>query len=209
MNKLQKTYSSIKDNIDSRLAEFSLVWEKGSDLEIFRELCFCVCTPQTNAHYGWDAARSLFDRKLLDKGSVSEIAQALRECKVRFHNNKADYIVQNRNKFYPHTKKLIEEILAQDDPQTILCDNVCGWGMKEAAHFMRNIGFGDKACILDRHILRQLALYSVIPETPKTLSKSQYKKIDADMKIFAKKLKIPLAALDFVFWYEETGEIYK
>jgi len=209
VEKLQKTYSLIKSPIDERRAEFSLLWEKGSDLEIFRELCFCVCTPQTSAHKSWNAALMLFEKKLLEKGSIDRISEVLKNCGVRFHNNKAHYIVQNRKEFYPNTKKIIEEILLKDDPQSILCDQVTGWGMKEAAHFIRNIGFGDKACILDRHILRQLVIYNVIPEIPKTLSKTIYKKIDADMKAFSQKCNIPLDALDLVFWYEETGEIFK
>jgi N-glycosylase/DNA lyase len=209
MKKLQKIYSSLEKDIAQRLNEFSSIWENGSDTEIFRELCFCVCTPQTSAHKGWSAACALFDKKLLEKGSLEQVAAVLRECGVRFHKNKAAYIMQNREKFYPKTKKIIGEILSQDDPQSILCAEVTGWGMKEAAHFMRNIGFGDKACILDRHILRQLVIYNVITEIPKTLSKTTYKTIDAEMKKFAERCKIPLAALDLVFWYEETGEIFK
>lgn len=209
MNKLQNTYSLIKSAIDARLKTFSLLWEHGSDRELFREICFCTCTPQTNAHRGWAAACTLFENNMLVQGCVSQVANVLRDCGVRFHNHKAHYIVQNREKLYPNTKILIGNMLSLDDPQTILCSLVAGWGMKEAAHFMRNIGFGHIACILDRHILRQLVQYGVIPEIPKTLSKPQYRDIDAKMKAFAAKCGIPLAALDLVFWYEETGELFK
>ncbi|MDR2535987.1 MAG: N-glycosylase/DNA lyase [Treponema sp.] len=209
MTKLRKNYVSIKPSVDARLAEFSALWEQGSDIEIFRELCFCVCTPQTNAHRGWSGVCALFEKNLLVQGTVADVADTLREQGVRFHNHKARYILQNRSDFYPDTKKRIREILAMYDPQSLLCDQVPGWGMKEAAHFMRNIGFGNYACILDRHILRQLVRYHVISEIPKTLSKTIYREIDAKMKVFAENCKIPLAALDLVFWYEETGEIFK
>jgi len=209
VNTLQKTYTVIKSAIDARLAEFSILWNRGSDLEIFRELCFCICTPQTNAYRGWAAACALFEKNLLEQGSVICVASVLRDCAVRFHNTKARYIVQNRERFYPNTKKHIAEMLSYTDPQALLCSQVAGWGMKEAAHFMRNIGFGDRVCILDRHILRQLVRYGVIAEIPKTLSKAQYRIIDADMKAFAHRCNISPAALDFVFWYEETGEIFK
>jgi N-glycosylase/DNA lyase len=54
-----------------------------------------------------------------------------------------------------------------------------------------------------------LVKYDVIPEAPQTLSKKVYLEIDGRMKQFAKEIKIPLAALDLVFWYEETGEIFR
>jgi N-glycosylase/DNA lyase len=191
------------------LEEFSALWEQGSDIKIFQELCYCTCTPQTSAHRSWTAVSVLFEKKLLVQGSVAHVAEVLRDCGVRFHNHKAAYIVQNRIHFYPDTKTRISEILSLDEPQSALCARVAGWGMKESAHFMRNIGFGNIACILDRHILRRLVQYQVISEIPKTLSKTAYRDIDAKMKAFAKNCKIPLAALDLVFWYEETGEIFK
>ncbi|MDR0568640.1 MAG: N-glycosylase/DNA lyase [Spirochaetaceae bacterium] len=207
--KLRKTYAEIAPAIAARLAEFSALWKQGSDLEIFRELCFCTCTPQTKAHKGWAGAQALFGKNLLAAGNAQTIAETLRDCGVRFHNNKAAYIVKNRQNFYPGTKQKISAILNLEDPQSALCGAVAGWGMKEAAHFLRNIGSGDIACILDRHILRQLARCQVIANIPKTLSKTVYREIDAKMKAFAETCRIPLAALDLVFWYEETGEIFK
>jgi N-glycosylase/DNA lyase len=206
---LKKTYRLMRPVIDGQLAVFSALWEHGDDIELFREICFCTCTPQTNAHKGWAAANALCETGLLTEGSAAQTAIVLRECGVRFHNNKASYIVQNRENFYPHTKKRIGAILERDDPQTQLCGCVAGWGMKEAAHFMRNIGFGHIACILDRHILRQLVLCGVIAEIPRSLSTPAYREIDMKMKRFAGDIKIPLAALDLVFWYKETGEIFK
>jgi N-glycosylase/DNA lyase len=206
---LKKVYRSIKPAVDTALASYSALWENGGDIEIFREMCFCTCTPQTNAHKSWTAAVTLHERGLLPGGSEAEIANVLRECGVRFHNNKAAHIAQNRRAFYPDSKERIGRILARDDPHTGLCQAVTGWGLKEAAHFMRNIGFGHHACILDRHILRQLAARRIIDEIPKTLSPRRYREIDSTMRDFAKKSGIPLPALDLVFWYEETGEIFK
>jgi N-glycosylase/DNA lyase len=206
---LQQTYHSIRPAIDAQLSAFSAVWEQGDDRALFREMCFCTCTPQTNAHKGWAAARTLYESGLLTDGNVTQTAAILRECGVRFHNNKARYIVQNRADFYPHTKKRLAEMLVPGDPLAVLPSRVAGWGLKESAHFMRNIGFGNAACILDRHILRQLVLCGVISEIPRVLSIARYREIDAKMKTFAHEIAIPLAALDLVFWYRETGEIFQ
>jgi N-glycosylase/DNA lyase len=173
-------------------------------------MCFCTCTPQTSARRGWQAACTLRERGLLEHGSAEAVGNALRECGVRFHNHKARYITQNREAFYPHTKARLEPILSHDhDPQTTLAAKAAGWGMKEAAHFLRNIGFGHVSSILDRHILRRLANYGVLPAIPKSFSPARYRDIDGAMKTFARSCGIPLAALDFVFWYQETGELFK
>ncbi|MDR0525342.1 MAG: N-glycosylase/DNA lyase [Spirochaetaceae bacterium] len=209
VTELRETYKNLAPAIAGRLAEFSALWERGSDLEVFREMCFCVCTPQTKAHRGWSAVCELFDRQLLAGGGGPQIAEVLREAGVRFHNHKAQYILKNRQAFYPGTKERLRGFLVLEDPQFSLCEAVAGWGLKEAAHFLRNIGFGDGACILDRHILRQLERYRVIPGIPKVLSKTVYQEIDAKMKAFAKTWGFSVSALDLVFWYEETGEIFK
>jgi N-glycosylase/DNA lyase len=151
----------------------------------------------------------LYESGLLTDGTEAQTAEILRGCGVRFHNNKARYIVQNRDGFYPHTKKRLAEMLDLGDPQIAMHSRVAGWGMKEAAHFMRNIGFGHIACILDRHILRQLVLCGVISEIPRALPVPLYREIDAKMKHLAHEIPIPLAALDLVFWFKETGEIFK
>jgi N-glycosylase/DNA lyase len=206
---LRNTYRATRPAIDAQLAAFSAVWEDGDDRALFREMCFCTCTPQTNAHKGWAAANGLYETGLLTEGTAARIAETLRGCGVRFHNNKSLYIAENRDHFWPHTKSRLAEILRADDPQRELCRRVAGWGMKEAAHFMRNIGFGHVACILDRHILRQLALCGVIVEIPRSLTVPLYRAIDLKMKRLAHDIKIPIAALDLVFWYRETGEIFK
>jgi N-glycosylase/DNA lyase len=84
-----------------------------------------------------------------------------------------------------------------------------GFGLKEASHFLRNIGSEFDLAILDRHIIKNLLRYGVIDEIPKSLTKKQYLMIEERMKKFSKKIGIPLAELDLLFWSEETGEIFK
>ena len=90
-----------------------------------------------------------------------------------------------------------------------LVANIKGFGYKEASHFLRNIGFGEEIAILDRHILRNLVALRVIKKNPQSISKIMYMEIEDKMKLFAKKIDIPLSHLDIVFWCKETGEIFK
>ena len=90
-----------------------------------------------------------------------------------------------------------------------LVENVKGYGMKEASHFLRNIGLGDDIAILDRHILKHLVKNNVIPEVPKSLTEKKYMEIENRMRAFSKEIGIPFAHLDLLWWSEETGEIFK
>src|SRR4030066_280561 len=79
--------------------------------------------------------------------------------------------------------------------------NKKGIGYKEASHFLRNIGFGEKIAILDRHILRNLNQLGIIEEIPKSISQAKYMQIEKNMMEFAKQINIPLSDLDLLFWY--------
>ena len=87
--------------------------------------------------------------------------------------------------------------------------NIRGLGYKEASHFLRNIGLGEDIAILDRHILRNLAMIGLIEDTPNSMSRKKYLQIEGEMAEFAKQIRIPLSHLDLLFWYKETGEIFK
>ncbi|MCP8310628.1 MAG: hypothetical protein L6N94_03925, partial [Candidatus Methylarchaceae archaeon HK01M] len=88
-------------------------------------------------------------------------------------------------------------------------ENVMGMGMKEASHFLRNIGLGEGLAILDRHILKNLRDYDVINQIPKSITKKVYIDIEDKMREFSKRIDIPMDELDLLFWSEETGMIFK
>ncbi|MCK4905715.1 N-glycosylase/DNA lyase [bacterium] len=170
------------------------------------------------------------------EGTLREIANQIN--KARFKNNKAKYIVEARKKFLSGGKLNIKSQISQfgnvqearewlvngtcpvrdkspfgdrtEMPEAFLISNgVKGIGYKEASHFLRNIGFGKEIAILDRHILRNLKELGVIKEIPSSISKKKYFEIESKMKQFAVSVNIPMGHLDFVFWYKETGEIFK
>ena len=87
--------------------------------------------------------------------------------------------------------------------------NVKGLGLKEASHYLRNVGHGKTLAILDRHILKNLVKCGAIEHVPASLTEKRYFEIEREMENFCKKTGIPLAHLDLLFWAEETGEIFK
>jgi N-glycosylase/DNA lyase len=197
-------YASKKADIKKRLEELDRIKYEPDD-RIFAELCFCLCTPQTKASAANKAINALQTANLLFSGKPEEIALILEKNGVRFHNNKAKYVAAARQRFSRDGKVKIRSMLNTDDLWGLrnwLADNVEGLGMKEATHFLRNIGHGSDLAILDRHIMTELYKHKVITEIPLVLPKNKYLHIERLMKEFAKNLNISMAELDMVFWSE-------
>jgi N-glycosylase/DNA lyase len=208
---LKKSYENKKNKIKERLLDFKNVWNK-SDEEIFAELSFCLLTPQTKARSADMAIKYMVKTGILFSGNENQFYRVLKSYNIRFPENKAKYIVMARELFKKNGNFEIKSQLqnrSDFDKRDWLVNNVMGFGLKEASHFLRNIGLGFDLAILDRHIIKNLLRYGVINEIPKTLTKKQYLMIEERMKDFSKKIGIPLAELDLLFWSEETGEIFK
>ena len=205
-NLLHSMYKKIGQDIEVRLKEFEQVWLEANDEIIIRELVFCLFTPQSKAKSCWDAVGRVCDADLLLTGSAKEIAKELKG--VRFHNTKAARVVEAR-KYLKGFKARIANFETPFEAREWLVENINGMGYKEAGHFLRNIGMGQELAILDRHILKNLVLLGVIDEVPRHITKKQYMGIEAKMKIFSDREKIPMAHLDILLWYRETGEIFK
>ena len=208
---LQKIYKIKKKEIISRLGEFGKCLNDKNDEEIFCELAFCLLTPQSKAQCCWNAIRTITSQNLLVEGTEDDIKGKLH--RVRFHNKKARYLVGARTLFLNKGRLSIRTRLKKL-PDVHACRewlvrNIKGLGYKEASHFLRNIGFGDCIAILDRHILRNLVHFDVIQEIPASMSRSGYMQIEQKMAEFAREIHIPLAHLDLLLWYKETGEIFK
>ena len=208
IKKLKKLYKERKREIKSRLIEFKKVnYNKN---KIFSEMCFCICTPQSNAKRCDMAISKLAGCGLLPNGSKSEISKILKNEGVRFHNNKARFIVLARDKF--DKINLIDRIKKSKDNRELrefILKDIKGLGFKESGHFLRNIGLGKDLAILDRHILKNLKNLNVIDEVPKTLTKKKYLDIESKMEKFSNKIKIPMDELDLLLWSKETGEVFK
>ncbi len=209
---LQLLHASKKADIKKRLADFRQLWIDADDRKIFSELAFCLCTPQSKATAADIAIRRAIEAGVLYDGKAEEISIYLTRSGVRFANNKGRYIHEARNYFSQNGTLKIKSKLNLDDLLGLrawLCENVKGIGMKEASHFLRNVGFGDNLAILDRHILKNLKKYGVISEIPKTLSPRVYLEIEEKVRKFSQQVRIPMAELDLLFWSEETGQIFK
>ncbi len=206
---IREIYEEIKPVIESRIEEFEGVWEEG-DKRVFDEMVFCLFTPQSKAKVCWDTVQNLKENDLLLEGDEEKISNEIN--RVRFRNNKANYLTKAREKFIDNDVSIKEKLSGFDDQKEArkwIVDNVKGLGYKEASHFLRNIGKGHDLAILDRHIIKNLVELEVIDEEPSTLTKKRYLRIEEKMKGFSEEVGIPLGHLDLVLWYKETDEVFK
>ena len=204
---LKKGYSERKEIIKIRLEYFKGVINE-DEKRIFAELCFCLLTPQSKAKLCDAAIQNLVKTGLLYTGTEQDVKDYL--IGVRFNNNKARYVIGARELFENQSlKSKIKEFNDDYELRNWLVENIKGMGLKEAGHFMRNIGIYENVVILDRHILKNLYKHGVIDEIPNPLSKRQYFDIEGKMKNFANGIGIAVEELDLLFWSEETGEVFK
>ena len=208
---LRSEYRRRREAITARLEDFRRVGEL-SDERLFEEMCFCILAVQSKAHSADAAVRSILEADLLWSGRPRTIASVLRRT-TRFHNHKAAYIVRARDRFFPNgqpqLRRSLDEFSDGKAARRWLVEEVDGLGLKEASHFLRNVGRGEDLAILDRHILRNLVRHEIIRRIPTSLTPKRYLAIERRMERFSDELGIPLATLDLLFWSRETGEIFK
>lgn len=208
VEELMQHYNPVMSQIEARLMDFRRIWETATDEDLFLELAFCLLTPQSKAKTCWKAVERLNEKRMIKSSVQAQISQELGG--VRFHQRKGEYICLARNMFC--ARSLRATLAGFSDPAAArewLVENIKGMGYKEASHFLRNIGLGENLAILDRHILKNLVLLSVINEVPPSLTKRVYLEIERKMTAFSREAKIPMSHLDLLLWYKEAGEVFK
>ena len=86
--------------------------------------------------------------------------------------------------------------------------DVKGLGMKEASHFLRNIGFKGYS-ILDKHIINSLHEFGVLPTNDKPKNPKHYLEIEQKFIGFSKQIGIDMDELDLLLWSRKNGRILK
>ncbi len=208
-DEIKTIYESIKPQIEQRLEEFNQIGKRNNNRELFKELVFCLMTPQSKAKVCWGVTNKIFENDFIYKTDKSLLIDAVHT--VRFKNKKAQYILDARGRF-AHNNNLSDILNGFEnnlDARKWLVNNIKGMGYKESSHFLRNIGKGDNIAILDRHILKNLTLLNVIEKYPASISKKNYLLMENNMREYSEYINIEMNRLDFVLWYKEAKEVFK
>jgi N-glycosylase/DNA lyase len=199
------TYNERREAIRRRLQDFADIPKN----QYFYEIAFCILTPQSSAANADATIAELQRDDFFGRGF--DPTPYLRDSKhyIRFHNVKAKRLLNIRETFDNLLPILTDLSLEPQDKRNAVLKMVKGLGMKEASHFLRNIGVRGLA-ILDRHIYKHLTRLKVIPSIPKNApTTKRYLEIEAKWKRYAERVGISMDELDLLFWSMETGEIRK
>jgi N-glycosylase/DNA lyase len=201
IEKLKQT--KIKGVIDSRINDFSY-FKAASNEEVFLELCFCFMTANFQAAKSWEIQKKI-GNGFFEFGE-KELQLKLKNLGHRFWPQRGSRIYEAR-----WLKKCINKKLGGFENEILMRNwivkNIKGIGMKEASHFLRNIGYLNVA-IIDKHIINILVNENLI-ERPKTLTNRKYFAIENVLRKIGDKTKLTLGELDLYLWNEETGQILK
>jgi N-glycosylase/DNA lyase len=201
---LRQQYADRGQAITERLQEFSRV----APAEYYYELAYCLLTPQSQAEHAEQVVEVLRAQGFRERPFDPEPLLANRSHYIRFHRTKARRL-RRLNETIGAVQGALENLSSPAECRSWLVKNVDGLGLKEATHFLRNIGRNGELAILDRHILRNLRRYGAIRSVPSSLTTKQYERIEGRFLRFAEAVGIPINHLDLLFWSLETGVIRK
>jgi N-glycosylase/DNA lyase len=200
-----------REQIKSRLGDFSAVWASDDDQRIWEEMVYCFFTGGCSARMGLRSVDSV--RPLLRTGTQEEMAHALKGVH-RYPNARSHYIVHSRKFLAEKCDFQIKAKLESFDCSLERRDwlvqekGIKGLGYKEASHFLRNIGFRGYA-ILDKHVLNCLAELKIIDDPKPPNTRSRYLRVEEKLRQFALDTGIDFDEMDLVLWSMKTGEVLK
>ena len=177
--------------------EFSRKGRAGNT-EKFSELTFCTLTANTSAEMGLRCQEALGRLHRFDEASLRN---ALVKCHYRFPNTRSRFIAMNYE-----NRNSLEEILKSKDRRNLLIERYMGIGMKEASHFLRNIGYFNYP-ILDKHIQKFLSSY--FRKNIQIKSKKDYEREEKLFLLISTKYGLEPGIMDLVIWYLMTGKVLK
>jgi len=171
----------------------------------FRELVLCVLTANSSFVSAYKVLGYVMEE--FDKGT-HRFEQVLEERGYRFYELKAKYL-KNLVKYRGRIKSWIKPLAdrSQALAREALANEIYGIGMKEASHFLRNVGYFDLA-IVDKHVMR-FSINSGLVRPFKTLTRSRYLEIERKLKELAHQLGMSVGILDLFIWHIETGTVLK
>lgn len=212
---IQRALAVRGDAIRRRLEDFESVQPE----EWFWEFAYGLLTPQSRARHADIVIRLLRERDFLVRGG--QIVDILRtpEWYIRFHNVKAERLERLRaswNDVAAFLHMVCQQLPDRgrthiNEARTVrdeLVARIVGYGIKEASHVLRNIGWRNLA-IIDRHLITNLSELGVFDSGVRLHSTRQYHTLESTFAEWCSSHGYDMDEIDLLFWSEQTGEILK
>ena len=192
-------------------------WSNMTEEELWHELCFCVLS--SNVHYetAYSALLQLEAKRLVETSGCSAklIANELRRPiylprrkdgsfrRYRFPRRRARDIVRARQYVYQINggiKNLLNRSNNAFEMRDFLTKNVPGLGLKEASHFLRDVGFSDSLAIIDSHVADYIRMNFPEVQNVDHFTRRPYLELERLIQNVATSHNLSLAVLDMAIW---------
>lgn len=168
-----------------------------TDRDIFYDLCFCICAPQTTFVNNSAVNQALIEADFFCCSlTQDELHKIVRPA--RFFRNKTKWLLEAKKKFGA-IKAVVRSLSTPDaEKREWLVKNVKGLGMKAASHFLRNLGARELA-IVDVHVLKFLGAEG------HPSSQTEYLRLEGRFARRAKRMGLSVGELDMLVWQAHSG----
>lgn len=197
-------------------------WYSMSEDQLWHELCLCILSSNVPYEMALSSLKHLQQQGYLsiewvsDNPQASElIAEELSKpiCfprkkdgslrKYRFPNMRAKNIVKSARiigSIDHWLLNLLMEAPSEQEARLSLTVSISGFGLKEASHFLRNIGYSKKLAIIDTHIISFLQEMNGCTRKVKALTPPIYAELEDMLKEICSEWGLLLPVFDTAIW---------
>jgi N-glycosylase/DNA lyase len=199
-------------------------WNEMTEDELWQSLCLCILSSNVPYESAQSALSHLVNKRYLqlrwivqtrnsERLMAKELAKPLylprkrdgSYRKYRFPNIRSRNIAQAARVVFsdkPWLSKLLARHESEGVVRDILVANIPGIGLKEASHFLRDIGYSSNLAIIDSHVVSFLEDISAIsPEEVTIISRNIYLELESILQKLCKEHNVNLSVFDMAIWH--------
>lgn len=205
-------------------------WNEMSENELWGKLCLCILSSNVPYELALSAFWHLCNSQLLSqewiirsKIAFQQIASELAKRKYlprkkdgsyrkyRFPNIRAKNIVDAAKVLYEENcglLKLLEEFnFKQEEARCFLARNIPGVGLKQASHFLRDIGYSSTLAIIDSHVIAFLIEVGAVSQGKiKVVTPKIYIRLERVLRDLCNSFGFNLSIFDMAIWRYMRGQ---
>ena len=206
----------------SKKSERAGKWWELKEENLWKELCFCILSANVSFELAKSVIETLSDLDMLNHKWITEEKKSeiilfnfLDESnfepvkkngdlrRYRYPKMKSHQIVNAAKRLYSNNsiKKILNVFDSDVEARNFFYTEISGLGIKEASHFLRNIGFASPLAIIDVHVLDFLKQFSLIDfSVGSFLTLKQYLLLEKTLKNLAEYHGLDLSIFDLAIW---------
>lgn len=217
-------YSKVANSFQGRRK-----WNEMSEDELWYELCLCILSSNVPYELAKSAFLHLRDTQWLRPERIIESPNSARRIahelsrriylpkkkdgsyrKYRFPNIRAQNIVSAAQTLYLKSSGLfglLKKARSEREARDFLAKNIAGVGLKQASHFLRNIGYSNSLAIIDSHVIAFLKEVEVVPQRKiKTVTPKIYMRLERVLQDLCESLDLNMSIFDMAIWRYMRGK---